>query len=106
MEHIKYTFNKAMELLFYACNDLKQWKGLNVSSEFDKKNEQFNFWYEKNKGHGERDLKNDVKFLQTCMDEVLYQLAFACRDIRRLEHRDIDPLIITPNLAESGSRLG
>ncbi len=105
-EYVQFTFNKAMELLFYACNDLKQWKGLDVSSEFDKKNEQFNFWYEKNKSI-DMDIKQRQKFQQTCLDEVMFQLAFACRDIRRLEGRMIeDPLAIAPNFAESCKGLG
>jgi hypothetical protein len=47
----------------------------------------FDVWYG-NHRYRTKDLKEYVIFLKHLLDEILYYLAYVCRDIRRLEGRE------------------
>jgi hypothetical protein len=47
----------------------------------------FDVWYGDHR-YRTKDLKEYVVFLKHLLDEILYYLAYVCRDIRRLEGRE------------------
>jgi len=49
--------------------------------------ENFDTWYGDHR-YRTKDLKEYVEFLKRLLDEMLYYLAYVCRDIRRLEGRE------------------
>jgi hypothetical protein len=76
-----------------------------MGEEFDRKFKEFNKWYQHHHHTTQptRDLKNQVGFLTDAMDEAIFLLAHACRDIRRLEGREGTGIILP---AATGAHMG
>lgn len=53
----------------------------------DEKKEQFDVWYGDDRFRS-KSLVEYVRFLKNLQIEVIFQLAYVCRDIRRLEGRE------------------
>ncbi len=66
-----------------------------MSTESEKAWLEFNKWYKQHRT-SERDVKGEFIFMQKALDEALYLMAHLHRDIRSLEGRKRDGLILTP----------
>ncbi len=76
-------------------------KGINVSRESEEAWLKFNKWYKQHRTTS-RDVKQEFIFMQKALDETLYLLAHLHRDIRSVENKKREGLILTPGMMGPG----